>query len=256
MRLRSFVFLVVVVVLFSYRLPLSTRQTHAAWSHSTSCTRILITHLQPLVLWDRSAFWMVTTVWGKDAGEEQEQEQEARFLFWEKSSTGRKRKKFWKQKLFSERERERHTHDDDDDDDDERWRDLFFRLGRALGWGGDGCWVLWSGGELRNGVVQRSRRVGCQSAIHAGESRKEPEHHGLHDHHSGVLRLPSVHSWDCNATHSSKKRKEISSVPSHHSPTFFHSSIFARLFLGSAMQRRLRKDDGFVSQCSFHIAFT
>jgi hypothetical protein len=26
--------------------------------------------------------------------------------------------------------------------------------------------------------------------------------------------------------------------------------------LGSAMQRRLRKDDGFVSQCSFHIAFT
>ncbi len=53
-----------------------------------------------------------------------------------------------------------------------------------------------------------------------------------------------------------KKRKEISSVPSHHSPTFFHSSIFARLFFGGAMQRRLRKYDGFVSQCSFHIAFT
>jgi hypothetical protein len=30
MRLRSFVFLVVGVVLFSYRLPLSTLQTHAA----------------------------------------------------------------------------------------------------------------------------------------------------------------------------------------------------------------------------------
>jgi hypothetical protein len=46
--------------------------------------------------------------------------------------------KFWKQKLCSNREREPHTHTHTNEDD-ERWRHVFFRLGRALGlveWGG------------------------------------------------------------------------------------------------------------------------